>query len=78
MTADLLARIGTALWGFGWPHQLAKALKVEELIVKQWAVNATPVPPSIAPELICELKGHVEQCYSLIGELGELKQKCRF
>jgi hypothetical protein len=69
MTPDLLARIGTALWGFGWPHQLAKTLNVEELSVKQWAVDVAPIPASIAPELVRELKRHAGLCYSLISEI---------
>jgi hypothetical protein len=71
MTPDLLARIGTLLWGFGWPHHLAKALNVDEPIVNRWAVDAAPIPASIAPELIRELKRHAELCYSLIAELGD-------
>jgi hypothetical protein len=71
MTPDLLARIGTALWGFGWPHQLAKTLNVDELSVKQWAVNAAPIPASIALELVRELKRHAGLCYSLISEMGD-------
>jgi hypothetical protein len=71
MTPDLLARIGTALWGFGWPHQLAKTLNVDELSVKQWAVNAAPIPASIVPELVRELNHHAGLCYSMVSEMGD-------
>jgi hypothetical protein len=77
MSPDLLARIGTALWGFGWPHQLAKTLNVDELIVKRWAIDAASIPANIAPELIRELNRHVGLCYSLIGELDDQEKEKR-
>jgi hypothetical protein len=50
MHAELLARIGAALYGEQWQSDLARALGVNARTMRRWAVDGAP--ERIAPELL--------------------------
>jgi hypothetical protein len=77
MTPDLLGRIGTALWGFGWPHQLNQDPQRRRTQRKTVGCQCGADPVSIAPELVRELKRHAGLCYSLVSEMGDQGKNTR-
>lgn len=51
MTPDLLAQIGTLLYGPHWHQPLGVALHVSRRNIMRWAAGSSDIPPAIKGEL---------------------------
>jgi DNA-binding transcriptional regulator YiaG len=64
-SAELIRRIGTALYGSGYQHELAAALQINRRTVSRWSLGQIEPRTGVWGKLI-------ELIHQRRGELGEL------
>lgn len=67
MRADLLRRVGEALYGPSWQSALARDLGVNDRTMRRWAVDGAP--ERIAPELLALAKERGAELAAVAAEL---------
>jgi hypothetical protein len=72
LPADLLQRVGEALYGPHWVAALARDLNVQHRTVERWRVGDARITPRIAPDLLALLQARAATQAALVEELAPL------
>lgn len=72
LSADLLRRVGEALYGAHWVAALARDLGVQHRTVERWRVGDARITPRIAPDLLTLLETRAAAQAALVAELAPL------
>lgn len=71
MTADMLRRVGEALYGEQWQSALSRDLRVSDRTMRYWLAGRSPVPSGAVEEL----RSAVAQRRALLAEVAKLLAK---
>ena len=70
MTADLLRRVGAALYGRNWHAELAHTLGVNRRIVQRWEAGESPISPTVPRNLARLVAARQDELGKLYRELA--------
>jgi hypothetical protein len=71
MRAEMLARVGTALYGPKWQTDLAADLGVNDRTMRYWATGQRAIPDRIASELLALVTARGAELAAVAAELED-------